>query len=191
MVAEPAISPGGAVAPSGGLSRRPAWCRGHWLPLVFAAVFLPVSAQELPDRPMSWRVGECAQLREGGGGAVLKAPTYWLRGRVEALETRRHRAGVCPYSGKAPSMLNHAEWLELAAAVPCVARAEEVRELDVPQVLLTVESWETPWTRAHGHAGMLYRGHYLDQALVRGMRLAIDAQWLERCPAGRPQDVKQ
>ena len=46
-------------------------------------------------------------------------------------------------------------------------------------------------TRAHGHAGMLYRGHYLDQALVRGMRLAIDAQWLERCPAGRPQDVKQ
>lgn len=51
--------------------------------------------------------------------------------------------------------------------------------------------WETPWTRAHGHAGMLYRGHYLDQALVRGMRLAIDAQWLERCPAGRPQDVKQ
>lgn len=140
---------------------------------------------------MSWRVGECAQLREGGGGAVLKAPTYWLRGRVEALETRRHRAGVCPYSGKAPSMLNHAEWRELAAAAPCVARAEEVRELDVPQVLLMVESWETPWTRAHGHAGMLYRGHYLDQALVRGMRLAIDAQWLERCPAGRPQDVKQ
>lgn len=191
MVAEPAISPGGAVALSGVVRSRPAERRGRWLALALAWGVLPVAAQEVPQAPVSWRVGECAQLREGGGGAVLKAPTYWLRGRVEALETRRHRAGVCPYSGKAPSMLNHAEWRELAAAAPCVARAEEVRELDVPQVLLTVESWETPWTRAHGHAGMLYRGHYLDQALVRGMRLAIDAQWLERCPAGRPQDVKQ
>ena len=191
MVAEPAISPGGAVAPSGVVRSRPAERCGRWLALALAWGVLPAAAQEVPQAPMSWRVGECAHGREGGGGAVLKAPTYWLRGRVEALETRRHRAGVCPYSGKAPSMLNHAEWRELAAAAPCVARAEEVRELDVPQVLLTVESWETPWTRAHGHAGMLYRGHYLDQALVRGMRLAIDAQWLERCPAGRPQDVKQ
>ena len=175
-----AIPPGAALLRQ--LSRL-----GRWLALAFALLLTPVAAQEVPVAPLSWRAGDCAQLREGGGGGVLKAPSYWLRGRIETVEVRRHRAGVCPHAGKPPSLLKHTEWQALVAASPCVARAEEVRELDVPRVLLQVEAWETPWTKAQGHAGMLFRGRFLDQELVQGMRLAIDAHWLERCPDAASQ----
>ena len=114
----------------------------------------------------------------------MRAPTYWLRGKITAIESRRHLASVCPPVVSAEAM-RLADWQSLMAASPCVASSAEVREVNAQRVTLALEAWETPWSVSHGGAGVLFRGRFLDQVLVRGGRLMVDAHWLLRCQEAR------
>lgn len=128
--------------------------------------------------------GDCAIFREGGGGYLLKAPTWWLRGTiVEARRETRH-AARCPVFAKPPAAFSPADWARHAAALPCVGATDAEREVEVERVVLRVDAWETPWTRAHGASGWLFRGQFLETSLAAGVLIDMDASWLHACTAG-------
>lgn len=135
-----------------------------------------------PDGP---QVGDCAIFREGGQGRLFKAPTYWLQGTIATVAAERRLAGVCPQLGKPVAAYTRDDWVRIAASTPCVPSPAEVREVDVWRIRLRVDVWETPWSAAHGSAGWLFRGHFLDQELKRGALIEMDATWLERCEPSR------
>ena len=143
-------------------------------------------AAEGAGRPVPiWpQVGDCVQFREGGNGRLLKSPTYWVRGAVADLTHERRLAGVCPIRGKMPESYSRADWLAVASSMPCVVKPEDVREVGVVRVSVLVDAWETPWSNAHGSAGWLFRGLFLDQPLSRGGLIDMDLSWLERCDSG-------
>lgn len=128
------------------------------------------------------RVGDCVLFREGGDGLLLKTPTYWLRGSIAGISNERRLAWRCPQIGKPESAYTHDDWIRVTAAMPCVQSDAEVREVAVMRISVAVEEWETPWTRQHGSAGWLFRGHFLDTPLKRGDLIDMDASWLEHCP---------
>ncbi|NJA88536.1 hypothetical protein HCX48_04755 [Rhodocyclus tenuis] len=146
-----------------------------------AQEFAPEPPRAAAETPLGPQPGQCALFREGGQGYVLKAPTYWLRGTLTEVRRERRHAGLCPAQEKPPSRLSPEDRARYAAALPCVRRANDEREVDVWRVTLRVEAWETPWTRAHGASGWLYRGQFLDQPLREGALLDLDAAWLEAC----------
>ncbi len=133
------------------------------------------------ERETLFRTGDCVVLREGGHGRVLLTPTYWMRGTVVAVMHRRHRAGVCTHFAKQAERLTLGDWQQIVEESPCVMQGEGVREVDVERVTVAVEAWETPWSKQHGQSGRLFRGRYLEQELVKGARLDIDALWLQSC----------
>ena len=133
------------------------------------------------ENTTQYRTGDCVLMREGGHGRVLVAPTYWVRGTVVEVIQRRHRAGICTHFAKQAERLTLADWRQIVEESPCVMQGEDVRDVDVERVTFAVEAWETPWSRSHGQSGRLFRGYYLDQELVKGGRLEIDALWLQPC----------
>jgi len=149
-----------------------------------AALALALSAGAGEPAP-SPQVGDCAIFREGGGGLILKAPTYWLQGTIAAISRERRVAGRCPQIGKALAAYTREDWARVAAATPCVEHDAEVREVDVLRIRLRVDDWETPWSHQHGSTGWLFRGHFLDQPLNKGEVIDMDASWLARCAAQR------
>lgn len=128
-----------------------------------------------------FRVGDCVVFREGGEGRVLKAPTYWWKGRVSSLTTERRVAGLCPVVAKPRSAFTRDERVRLARAMPCVQQETDVREVPVRRAQIEVISWETPWSNQHGTAGLLFRGMFLDWTLVQGGTFEVDVDWLESC----------
>jgi hypothetical protein len=157
-------------------------CRLVWCLLAGVLVF-PVSgmAAEQAVTPRYPQVGECVIFREGGGGYVFKAPTYWLKGTIAGLFEERRTAGLCPKIGKPETAYSSEDWIRVAAATPCVQNAAEVREVSVLRVQVKVDAWETPWSNQHGTAGWLFRGQFLDKPLHQGETIDMDASWLERC----------
>jgi len=123
-------------------------------------------------------------LREGGDGWLLKAPTYWLRGRITGLVPERIRADLCPRIGKPLAAHARADHARVAAAMPCVLDAAEAGEVEVLRGEARVDSWETPWSYQSRPPGWLFRGQFLGQTLRKGMVIAMDASWLEFCEAG-------
>lgn len=127
---------------------------------------------------------DCALFREGGAGKILQAPVYWLRGTVIDTYRRPHRFDVCPLpANQPPATYSRADWRRLADAWPCVSQPAARRDGEVSRVRLRVDAWETPWSNAHGYAGWLYRGHFLDVELQKGLVIDIDASLLGSCPA--------
>ena len=132
-----------------------------------------------------FEVGDCVVFREGGDGRVFKAPTYWWKGRVVSLTTERREAGLCPVIAKPRSSFTREERVRLARAMPCVQREADVREILVRRGQIEIVSWETPWSNQHGTAGLLFRGMFLDSALVQGGIVEVDVDWLESCDVMR------
>ena len=126
-------------------------------------------------------VGDCVVFREGGEGRLLKAPSYWVKGRVSARMTERRRVEVCPVVAKPLSAYSREDRVRLARAAPCVFNESDAREIEVNWVRVLVDSWETPWSHAHGSAGLLFRGTFIDHALKKGESIEMAAEWLEPC----------
>lgn len=127
------------------------------------------------------QIGDCAIFREGGGGLLFKAPTYWLKGTIAGISAERRLAGRCPEMGKALAAYTRDDWVRIAASTPCVHTDDEVREVDVVRIAFRVNEWETPWSYQHGTTGWLFRGYFLDRALQKGEVIDMDSSWLERC----------
>ncbi|MBW7901133.1 MAG: hypothetical protein H3C26_06635 [Rhodocyclaceae bacterium] len=127
--------------------------------------------------------GDCALFREGGEGAILKTPTYWLKATIVDIYRRPHRMELCPNPGKPRARYDRADWRRLADAWPCVRDPAQVREVEAIRMRLRVDSWDTPWSRQHGHGGWLFRGHFLDTELKAGVIIDVDGSLLERCEA--------
>lgn len=165
-----------AVGLSGRFARQCSW-------LAFCALASSASAfaDEPPARPLYPQAGECVIFREGGGGYILKAPSYWLKGSIAEVAQERRLAGLCPRIGKPTAAFSRDDWLRVAAATPCVESEADVREVPVLRVRVLVEAWETPWSNQHGTAGWLFRGQFLNIPLRRGEIIDMDASWLERC----------
>jgi hypothetical protein len=125
--------------------------------------------------------GDCALYREGGGGYILKEPTYWLRGTVIETYMRPHRMDVCPNLGKPRAHFTREDWVRIAAAYPCVTDPAKVADIAVVRIRLRAEEWDTPLGVQHGRNGMLMRDHFLDTELAEGVVLDIDGTLLERC----------
>lgn len=156
---------------------------GSWgvlgvLALSGSAVAADARVFESADAPA---VGDCVLFREGGAGLILTAPVYWLRGTIAGLSRQRRLAGRCPRLDKPLAAYTRTDWLRIAASTPCVDSEAEVAEVDVLRVLVSVDSWETPWSHQHGTAGWLFRGQFLDQKLEKGGVIDMDATWLQRC----------
>lgn len=155
--------------------------------LLLLAVFLVTTqvvaddAAPLPVLQTEPQIGDCAIFREGGGGRIFKAPTYWLKGTIAAMSAERRMAGRCPEMGKPISAYQQNDWVRIAASTPCVHTDAEVREVDVLRIQLRVDSWETPWSYQHGTTGWLFRGYFLDKALKKDLIIDMDVSWLERC----------
>ena len=146
------------------------------------ACSLAAAGDSLPEVTQP-QVGDCVIFREGGGGYVLKAPTYWLKGSIAGLSEERRLAGRCPQIGKPVVAYSREDWVRVAAAIPCVVNDADVREVPVLRVRVTAEAWETPWSNQHGTAGWLFRGQFLNTPLRQGRIIDMDASWLERCKA--------
>lgn len=131
------------------------------------------------------QVGDCAIFREGGGGRILKAPTYWLKGSIAGVSRERRLAGRCPQIARPLAAYTRDDWLRVAAATPCVQTDAEVQEVDVLRIRLSVNDWESPWSQQHGTTGWLFRGYFLDTPLKRDEIIDMDASWLERCEPRR------
>ncbi|MFZ4538764.1 hypothetical protein [Propionivibrio sp.] len=127
------------------------------------------------------QLGDCVMFREGGVGLVLKTPTYWLKGTVAKISHERRQAGRCPEIGKLIQTYTRDDWVRMAAAMPCVDNDSDVREVDVLRLSVSVEEWETPWSKQHGTTGWLFRGYFLDKPLKQGGLIDMDATWLEHC----------
>ena len=155
--------------------------RCSWLAFCALASSASVFADEPPAAPRYPQVGECVIFREGGGGYILKAPTYWLKGSIAEVSQERRLAGLCLRIGKQVTAYTRDDWLRVAAATPCVENEADVREVPVLRVRVLVEAWETPWSNQHGTAGWLYRGQFLNIPLRPGEAIDMDASWLERC----------
>lgn len=150
--------------------------------LARSAVADPAPAEAVPAASGP-NVGDCVMFREGGAGRLLKSPTYWLKGSIAGMSHELRMANVCPRLSKPLSSYTPADWALLAAAMPCVDKDSDVREVAVLRIRVSVESWETPWSYQHGTVGWLFRGKFLDQTLRKGELIDMDANWLEPCEA--------
>lgn len=148
------------------------------LPIFLVAAALDsVHAAETP-MPVP---GDCAMFREGGAGYILTAPTYYVRGTITEVYTRRHPMALCPNLGKPAMRYTRADWKRMADAYPCVTDPAQVKDVDAIRIRMRADQWETPWTLSHGQNGWLFHGHYLDVELKEGAVLDIDGTLLERC----------
>jgi hypothetical protein len=157
---------------------------------VLLAAFV-AAADALPTAAFALQLGDCVIFHEGGGGLVLKSPTYWLRGSVAGISQERRMAGPCPDLGKPASSYTHEDWVRLAAALPCVENDADQRAVNVTRIRVAVEDWETPWSYQHGTAGWLFRGQFLDQRLKKGELIDLDASWLEPCQGVHQNSSKE
>ena len=144
------------------------------LVLFFGVFSSVVSAAELKE-------GDCVVFREGGDGRLFTSPTYWLQGVVADIGTVKKDVVSCPLEAKALSAYSREERVRLAMAAPCLWEGDAKRSVPVVKVSVTVGSWETPWSRQHGEAGLLFRGAFMDRKLVKGERIDIYSAWLDRC----------
>lgn len=144
--------------------------------LAFAAV--AVRAEDGDGMPQP---GDCALFREGGAGYILTQPSYYVRGTIVEVYTRRHRMGLCPDLRKPRERYTRADWKALAEAYPCVSSEGLARDVDAIRIRMRADEWDTPWSSQHGHNGWLFRGHFLDTELKQGVVLDIDGSLLERC----------
>ena len=83
---------------------------GVWL---MCGLFLPrlvLADDTASSAPRPPQIGDCVIFREGGGGFILKAPTYWLKGSIAALSSERRVAGLCPKIGKQVSAYSRDDW---------------------------------------------------------------------------------
>ena len=144
--------------------------------MLLAALAAPALAAE--TAPL--RAGDCVVFREGGGGRLLKEPTYWLRGTVAEVRPEKRRVERCPDPGKPVERYIQDDWARIAAVFPC-GSAREGQEVDVLRVLFRVAEWETPWALNHGRIGWLYRGRFLDRKLKKDELIDMDASWLQAC----------
>lgn len=143
------------------------------------------TAASLPAVGEMPQIGDCVIFREGGDGWLITTPVYWLRGTIAALSPERRLATRCPAIDRPTVAYTRADWQRVAAATPCVDREADIREVDALRVHVRVEDWETPWSAAHGTAGWLFRGQFLDQSLSKGKVIDMDATWLQRCERPR------
>lgn len=151
----------------------------------FGSLFLIVGMASSMASDDSPRIGDCVLFREGGDGLLITTPVYWLRGTIAALSPEKRLAVLCPRFNKPTVAYTLADWQQVAAATPCVERAEDSRVVDVLRVQVRVEEWETPWAPAHGTTGWLFRGHFLAEPLSKGKVIDMDATWLQRCELRR------
>ena len=140
------------------------------------------AAQLLPTAQVP-AVGDCVVFREGGAGVLLKAPSYWMQGRIVALSPHKKMLERCPQIGKLPQAYTREDWRRVAEASPCAERDDAVREVMLARLTVAVEEWDTPWSKQHGAAGWLYRGNFLDTRLEKGVLIEMDSTWVERCKA--------
>lgn len=145
------------------------------LTLLLLANVLHAQEARLPEP------GECALFREGGGGYILTAPTYYVRGTITEVYRRPHRMDLCPNPGKSRMNYTREDWQRFADAFPCVNDPALARDVDAVRVRFRVEDWDTPWAVQHGRNGMLMKGRFLDTELQEGVELDIDGTLLLRC----------
>lgn len=150
-------------------------------PLVLFSALLAVVSGAFADAPRMPVPGDCAMFREGGRGYILKAPVYWLRGRIEEVYERPHQMGLCPKLDRPRERYTRADWMIVAEAYPCVANPDNVGEVKAIRIRMRADAWDTPWSLQHGHNGWLYRGYFLNTELKEGVLLDIDGTLLERC----------
>ena len=156
-----------------------------FLPLLGALALLghaAVSAQN--QQRAAVQIGDCVLFREGGSGYLLKAPSYWLKGKVVEVFSEAKETQLCPRITKAPANYSREDRLALIATWPCVASPEEVVVLNVPRIRLQIQAWETPWSKQHGQVGLLYQGQFLDQVLQKNMLLTMNPDWVESVSCG-------
>ena len=171
---------------SGCLSNGQRLCRQLAGLLSACLLAFPVLALELTQALPTAQVpavGECVVFREGGAGVLLKAPSYWMQGRIVALSPRKKMLERCPQIGKLPQAYTREDWRRVAEASPCAERDDAVREVMLARLTVAVEEWDTPWSKQHGAAGWLYRGNFLDTRLEKGVLIEMDSTWVERCKA--------
>ncbi|SDG78272.1 hypothetical protein [Propionivibrio dicarboxylicus] len=127
--------------------------------------------------------GDCVVLREGGEGRLLKSPTFWVKGVVSEIHRERQSVKECPAAARAGSAVTREALWQLARATPCVfGRVEgDSADVDVTRARIVVESWETPWTAAHGETGLLFRGTYIGEPLIKGGAIEMPVDWLKSC----------
>ena len=132
-------------------------------------------------------VGECVIFREGGEGRLLKSPTFWVKGVVSEMRREREPVRDCPATVGAGSVISREALWQLAHSAPCVfnRRESDPVEVEVTRVRVVVDAWETPWTTADGDVGLLFRGTYIGQPLVKGGAVEMLADGLKSC-AGQP-----
>ena len=120
-------------------------------------------------------------FREGGEGYILKTPTYWLRGTVDAIYRRPHRMALCPQMGK-PREALHARRLDagrrrLPLRHHCPAKEREVEAIRIACV-------PTPGTRLDVTARTQWLAlsrPFPQHRTQGGCHLDIDGTLLERC----------
>ena len=166
--------------------------RSQWLGLwgalcycvgVFAdETALRPSASLLFKQPELLKSGECVRYQEGGTGWGGTSPRFFVEGQVRSARIERRTLTTCPaVFGKPMGQLTRNEMNQLAKAYPCLAQGEPDTPADLGMVHLVVTHWETPYERRMGSVGRLWRGHFIDRPLVRGMEIELEADLLESC----------
>lgn len=159
--------------------------------IALVALSLPVLADDPPLRgsarllfrhPGLLQPGHCVIYEEGGSGWILPDPVYFLKGTVVSAEVRTRHLGVCPQvPGKTLRQYDREEFNRHAQAYPCVSPGVPERDEQIGIVRLRVDSWETPHEKKALNAGRLYRGHFIDRKLEKGMEVELEADLLGAC----------
>ncbi len=140
------------------------------------------SARLLEAPPEFLYPGACAAYREGGAGALLAEPVYYMEGRVLEVRRQTRHLEACPVvSGKSIERYSRAEFVRLALAYPCATPGGAGQEMQIGVVRLRVTQWDTPHARAAANAGRLYRGAWLDRELKPGIEIELEADLLGAC----------
>ncbi len=140
------------------------------------------SASLLFKQPELLKAESCVRYQEGGPGWGGNSLRFFVEGKVISARIERRTLTACPArAGQATGSLTRDDLNQLAKAYPCLARGEPETPADLGMVRLAVEHWETPHERRMATAGRLWRGHFIDRPLVKGLEIELEADLLETC----------
>lgn len=151
-------------------------------PVLAEVPALRPSASLLFKAPELLRPGSCVRYQEGGAGWIAREPEFFLRGEVVSAMLDFRQVGTCPLvPGKSLHQYQRAEFVRYLQALPCVAPGAAPRNQQIGLVRLRVVDWETPHERKAENAGRLWRGHFIDMKLEKGMEIEMEADLLGNC----------
>ena len=168
------------------MSKRAAVFLGLLLPALMTAQAaednMRLAGRMLFKVPELAKPGTCVMYREGGAGWILTEPQYWLKGTVLSAAPKKVTPAICPrVAGKAIEQYSRDEFNALAKTQPCVAKAENQKEVEIGFIRFKADDWETPWGRTAANAGRLFQGYYLDLKLHLGLELELQSDLLIPC----------